>query len=235
MMNDESSRSSSTKHVSFSALVDVIEDSAFEYVDLPPIIFESFDESDSVMSFTDLTESSISDRYYEAQQSLSEITAMEKENKYSAFGETSLTSMSFNDLYDSSGPMKDSSVSLEEASAAVPAVYNQADLDKTQNDSNNAATVAGDSKNDDDDDDDEEDKYPKHAGTPWYCCVLGMLSSMMGMIGMCFHCLNSQLSPTNTDDVAALTHVSAGTGNGFFLPALAADGGATYITYDMNY
>jgi hypothetical protein len=225
-MNDESSSSSTAKHVSFSALVDVIEDSAFEYVDLPPIIFESFDESDSVMSFTELTESSISDRYYETQQSLSEITAIERENQFHSFGDKSLTSMSFNDLYDSCGPMKDSSESLEEIQAVLPKVYNQADLDSHKNEKDTAMDV-------DDNNDDDDDTYPKNEPTPWYCVFFGILSSMSGVLGIflhCLHCLGSQRT-ADTDDGMALTHMSAAANKGFFIPSLIPDGGATYITY----
>ena len=76
-MNNDSSNSSTAKHVLFCELVDVIEDSAFEYVELPPIIYETLDESDSVMSFTALTESSVSDSYYET---LPELQAIDREN-----------------------------------------------------------------------------------------------------------------------------------------------------------
>ena len=227
-MNDESSSSSAAKHVSFSALVDVIEDSAIEYVDLPPIIFESFDESDPEMSFTELTESSISDRYYETQQSLSEINTTERENHYNNFGDKSLTSMSFNDLYDSCGPMKNSSESLEEISAAaaptvLPTVYNQVDLDSQSPENDNAVAV-------DDAKDNDDDSSLKPEAAPWYCGIMGILSSMLGMFGICFHCLSTQRT-ADAEDVVALTHVSATANHGFFIPSLLSDGGAAYITY----
>jgi hypothetical protein len=204
----------------------VIEDSAFEYVDLPPIIFESFDESDSEMSFTDLTESSISDRFYDTQQSLSEINAMEGENRYSGFGEKSLTSMSFNELYESCGPMRDSSESLEDMAAFIPAVYNEADLNSQNNNTDDRKAV--DHENYDDDDDDDTCSKPQDA--PWYCCLFGMLSSTLGVFGMFLHCLSSQRS-ADTEDVVAATHISATANKGFFISSLVPDGGAIYITY----
>lgn len=225
-MNDESS-SSSAKHVSFSDSVDVIEDSAFEYVELPPIIYESMNESDSVMSFTELTESSISDRYYETQQSLSELHVMDREN-YNNFGEKSLTSMSFNELYDSYGPLRNSSGSIEEVPAVyVPTVYNHADLNTQSNDGNNVV----DDNDDDDDDTDDHHAYPKPGPVSWLLGAWATLSSLMGVFGMCLNWFGDS-KPVDTDDVVAITHVSAaGVFNkGFFIPSLLTDGGATYVT-----
>ena len=223
-MNDESS--SSSKHVSFSNSVDVIEDSAFEYVDLPPIIFESLHESDSVMSFTELTESSVSDRFYETQQSLSEIRAMDRED-YSAFAEKSLRSMSFNELFDPYDPMGYSSESIEEVPAVVVStIYNYADLDTSQNTDGNNAGV-----DETPDDDNNDDANQKPGPTSWLCGVLGVISSLMGVFGICFRWCGGP-KPIDTDDIVALSHMStAGVFNkGFIIPSLLTDGGATYVT-----
>jgi hypothetical protein len=181
-MNDESTTGSSSKHVSFSALVDVIEDSAFEYVDLPPIIFESFNESDSIMSITDLTETSRSERFYEAQQSLSELNGTERPTEYYEYGEESLTSMSFHDLYDSYSPGKHS---IKEVPAiVVPTnVYNEADLNTTPKNDTTAATGDDDGN---DDDDHSDDTNLKQGWTSWFCGAFAMIASVAGMMGCLF-------------------------------------------------
>ena len=227
-MNDEST--SSSKHVSFSALVDVIEDSAFEYVELPPIIFESFNESDSIMSITDLTETSRSERFYEAQQSLSELNGTERPPEYYEYGEESLTSMSFHDLYDSYSPGKHS---IKEVPAiVVPTnVYNEAELNTTQKNDTTAATGDDDGN---DDDDHSDDTNLKQGWSSWFCGAFVMITSLAGMMGCLFTSIsrfrNSAVDAG--DDTAAITHSSIAGTKGFLIPSLiTADGGATIITY----
>lgn len=72
-MSDESTHlSSAPKRVSFFHSVQVIDDSAIEYVDLPPVLIETSNEDDSIMSFTELTESS--DMYFgEASMSMRDL------------------------------------------------------------------------------------------------------------------------------------------------------------------
>ena len=76
-MSDGSTHlSSAPKHVSFSHSVQVIDDSAIEYVDLPPVLIETSYEDDSIMSFTELTESS--DMYFgEASMSMKDLYNMD--------------------------------------------------------------------------------------------------------------------------------------------------------------
>ncbi len=219
-MKDESS--SSSKHVSFSALVDVIEDSAFEYVDLPPIIFESFDESD--ISITDLTETSRSERFYEAQQSLSELNGTARPTEFYDYGEESQTSMSFYDFYDSYSPTKQS---IKEVPAiVVPTnVYNEADLNTTQN--NDTTAAAGDDENDSD------DTNQKQGRASWFCGAFTMIASLAGMMGCLFNSMSRiRNSAVDGDDTVAIIHSSIAGTKGFLIPSLiTADGGATVITY----
>ena len=94
-MNEESANlSSAPKHVSFNHSVALIDDSGIEYVEsLPPIINETWNESDSTMSFTELTETS--DRYSNGAPQLAALDG-QKFIQYSNFGEMS---MSLDDFY----------------------------------------------------------------------------------------------------------------------------------------
>jgi hypothetical protein len=121
-MNDESSNvSSAPKQVSFNESVQMIYDSAIEYVDLPPVIIETLNESDSIMSFTELTESS--DQYY------NENPHMQVTN----FGETS---MSFSDLYNGS----DDPIVAQDVPAAVLPPPNRSDSGNPPDDDDDGPT-----------------------------------------------------------------------------------------------
>ena len=108
-MNDESSNlSSAPKHVSFSQSVEMIYDSAIEYVDLPPVIIETLNESDSIMSFTELTETS--DQYYNENPQI----------QHANFGEAS---MSLSDLYNTS----DDPIGAQDIPAPILPTHNRSD------------------------------------------------------------------------------------------------------------
>jgi hypothetical protein len=217
-MNDNTESSgSSAKHVSFSQLVEIIDDSAFEYVDLPPIIFEAFGESDSTMSFTELTESSISDRYYEAQETSANNAASYEQQNYCAFGDGLPSSaLSFNDLHDIEDcinhdeGIREVAILSPATPAAAPAVYNDADL---------VSQI-------------DDDSVPKQEASFFYrfMGVMSVFVSFSGAIGMLVNFFCSSDQPSH-DDVIDIAVAASGTSNkGFMITSVTGDGGTTYVT-----
>jgi hypothetical protein len=205
-MNEEATHlSSAPKHVSFNHSVEMIDDSGVEYVDLPPIIIETLNESDSMMSFTELTETS--DQYYDETPQLA---TLPREQQYSNFGEAS---MSFSDLYTSD----DDYIDTQDVPATVLPAHDQSD---------------GTTPVDDDDDDDDDGPPEEPADSSWmWLRFLAAFAAMSGAVGKIMHCFSSRQQPADNDDVAAGAMAHTGTaGKGFLIPSLVPDGGVTYIT-----
>jgi hypothetical protein len=207
-MNDytESSNSTSAKHVSFSQLVQVIDDSAFEYVDLPPIIYEPFNDSDSVMSITELTESTISDRYYDTNQ------FQPGRSSY----DMNVGNISYDEI-NSEGGRSEHRIH-EENIKEVPAVpiHNRDDLAS--------------------DDGLEQQSTNEGGWISYLFGALGLVLvgvSIVKAIGCLsgMFCSNHNLPADHDDAVAIAVGASTGANKGFILSSFVGDGGSTYITY----
>ena len=201
-MNDASSNlSSAPKHVSFSHSVEMIDDSGVDYVDLPPVIIETMNESDSIMSFTELTETS--DQYYDEEPTMAALT------QSTNFGDRS---MSMSDLYTSSDDMIDA----QDVPAAVLPVHNQSDLH--------------DPRIDDDDDGPTPAPTSSSSFWMRYLATLAAIGGAVGFI-VHWVSSSQDEPVDNEDAIAVVMATTGTMDKGFLIPSVTADGGATYITY----
>jgi hypothetical protein len=215
------SSAATPRHVSFHHSVDIIDDdmTGRESVNGPPVLIETLHESDEMMSFTELTETSDPyDYYYETPQPLAGPFYSEPLHH---FGEQS---MSLSDLYNRS----DDDIVAEDVPAAVlPPVHNQSDLDTSMDNNDDDDDNDDDDSDDDDDDDDSATNEPDSSGSMWLRLVAALVA-ISGAVGFVVHWLLSRDKPViDHDDVIAVSTTVVD--KGFMIPM--ADGGTTYITY----
>jgi hypothetical protein len=212
---DTSNSSSGARHVSFSELVHIIafdDDNGYEE---PPTLMEILYESDSVLSFSELTKSPSSEnKYYDCNEYISRTDDFD-------YGEglQSLPNLSYDD-----GSFSEESININEFSdkliREVPAVpiralqvYNEDDLDSSQ-----------------------DDKQPESDGwgsrlfaSVWYISFIASCAGYLGCLSSCF--CSGQGAAVDYDDAVGSTAFALNADKSVVFTSFTGDGGATYVTY----
>lgn len=206
---DPTESSSGARHVSFSDLVFVIgaPDNG-EYDEGPPILQEILDESDSTLSFSELSKSEI----------------LVDSNEYSTIG---AGEYDFGD-----GLQSYSNLSFDDASASEESMLN--DDDGVIREYRDAPLVSAAIASDDEESHDSVDK-PDSGGLTsalfsslWYISIIASLSGIFACLVSC--CCSQPAAPVDQDDVAAAAGAASSADKGFIVPSFAGDGGTTFIT-----